>query len=290
MPLSLHGRVAPALLWCSGDDPARAVSHMVDEVGVPVVLWHAFEDLDLVADTFAQPGGTAFLHARTPGAATLDLAADRLVWTLRPSLAAHATALARHLPDYAASLRAARGEPATAAVDVHTVSRADRYHEGTEGRFEAAATWNIDVAGVTTGDAADNGALGHYQRSQIDEAPGPAAARVLEDAPDIVVLPVGDDDALELVDLVESQWPSSFPRPWWLVVEPRSDAHLGDVLSTHDAHSEGQSDAATRLTLRMGGVVGAPHPGQIRSSDRARDERRRSRGAQRNGYEGSKST
>ncbi len=206
-----------AMVHCNsrGEDArARAImTHLVDEVRVPVVLAMTDVELGAIASQAAESGIAVVCTECYSRAQAVDPAAG-LVWRMLPPFEGQAPLAAWRVRDLESKLRAERGLAADAPIRVATLSDDRPAFNAFIAAFRDLVRFNGDVSALANG-------ASYLEVASADprvdgSSPLAVARRVVDFAPDILVVAVDDDFTRYHLRMIEQEWNPLIPRPYYV--------------------------------------------------------------------------
>ena len=234
----LGARRPLAVVVCNeSEDPVRAARHLVDDVGVPLIIGPAFSaPMRTVADQVTLGAGVLLISPRSV-VGPLSADPDHLVWRMAPPVLDEAAALSR-VVDGVIEPRLAVRAPGV-ALTVAVVSKRDAGSVALAAALLATLRFN----GVS---AAENKLAGRFLAAAYDDADDPAtpnasstygdAVSAVVDAAPALVIVVGDvEGALDIVPGIDAAWKSATGLPLYLMTSGGLVSELLTQIGSDDA-------------------------------------------------------
>ena len=227
-----------AVVVCNeSEDPVRAAHHLVDDVGVPVILGPAFSaPMRTVADQVTLDAGVLLISPRSV-VGPLSADPDHLVWRMAPPVLDEATALSRVVdgliePRLAAS---APGVPLSVALvwkrDVGSAALAAAVLATV--RFNGVSA--VENALASRFLAKDYGDADDPSTPNVNGSYGEVVSAVATAAPALVIV-VGDvEAALDIVPGIDAAWKATTGLPLYLLASGGLVSELLTQIGSDDA-------------------------------------------------------
>ncbi|HZO14895.1 MAG TPA: ABC transporter substrate-binding protein [Polyangiaceae bacterium] len=196
-------------------DAERAARHLIDTVGVPVIIGPSESGAVLdVALLVSIPAGVLIMSPSATSPAITGLDDDNLVWRTAPSDAIQAVPLTLLVERFEADVRLDLGLDPAEAIRLAVVSKADAYGTGIS---EAV----LEILEFNGKDPLENGS-DFFQRIYAGPAEDPSfdavaiAAELTSFAPHVVVL-LGTEESVSILAALENAWPGALPPPRYVL-------------------------------------------------------------------------
>lgn len=230
--------LAPIVIRCDeGADPGRAVEHLVDKVGVQMVVGPVLAENFAAVVGRTRPRGVVLVSPTVDDRALVDAdQADGLVWSCRPNrehvARYYVQAFEKALEVFrqrdgrftaAKALLVVNNDPTTTAFLQQVQSELEaKVAAGEPGGFLRTIDYDWSSAASTNFDALAN-------RIITEQVTGLAA----ELRPNLIVFPTAIDSVEKAITAIESRWPLGTPVPAYFLDEPFND--VGSVVALNSA-------------------------------------------------------
>lgn len=221
LPGGADGKPRPlAMVACHDlDDPIRAATHLVSTIQVPAIVGPAFSGVTItVANEVTIPGGVMTMSASATSPAVSDLDDHGLAWRTVPSdaiqaipLAAGSVAGGDSLATHTEKLvRAELGLSPSDRVRVAMTVKGDAYGTG----LANAITKTLKFNGKSVADNGNDFLTSQYADPSTQTVDYTSVvAEVVAFEPHIV-MPMGTNESItEIIQGIESAWPTTAPVP-----------------------------------------------------------------------------
>ncbi len=222
----------------SKDQGVVAARHLVDGLGVPVILGPQWSGVTReIATQVTIPGNTMLISPSATAVSIGDLDDKGLVWRTSPSDTYQAAAMEQYIPRLEAKIRRDRSLTAADKIKVAIVFQGGAYGIGLS--TAVAGGLQINGAGVSSATNAGHSLSFNYgdPSESVPLKTPEAVTKLIDFRPDIVLDLCTEEGISQVLVPVENQWSiknSAFPRPLWVLGDGGETSALWTAIGSNE--------------------------------------------------------